>query len=144
MNPDFTDLLDAFSAADVRYLVVGAYAVMAHTRPRTTNDLDVWVEPTAQNASRVVHALREFGAPAVVTEQELTTPDLIVQIGVPPRRIDILTSLLGVSFSEAWDGRLMARIGSTERPIIGRDALIRNKRAVGRPRDLDDVEALGG
>lgn len=145
MNPDFVALLRELSAAEARFLVVGAFAVTFHSRPRATGDLDIWVEPTSGNAARVVEALRRFGAPAgEVSVEDLVKPDLVFQIGVPPRRIDVLTSLTGVSFEEAWDGRATGRIADLECPYIGREALIRNKRALGRTRDLADLELLEG
>ncbi len=145
MNPDFVDLLRAFAAADVRYLVVGAYAVSLHSRPRGTGDLDLWVEPTPDNAVRVMAALKEYGAPvANLAAEDFTTTDSVVQIGVAPRRIDLLTTLTGVSFAEAWPLRVEGSIGDVACPVIGREALVRNKRALGRPRDLADLEMLGG
>jgi hypothetical protein len=144
VNPDFVDLLRALSAAEARFLVVGAYAIAFHARPRATGDLDVWIDPTPANAIRVYSALRAFGAPLTdLSENDLTQPELVYQIGVAPRRIDILTSLTGVSFAEAWEAKSPGRLGEAECFFIGREALIRNKRALGRARDLADVEALG-
>jgi hypothetical protein len=129
--------------AGAEYLVVGAHALAAHGRPRATGDLDIWVRPTAGNARRVHAALAAFGAPLdELTVEDLTQPDLIYQIGVVPARIDILTGISGVEFAEAWAGRMTIRIGELEVPVIGREALIRNKRAAGRPRDLADVAEL--
>ena len=144
MNPDFLDLLRALSAAEAQFLIVGAYAVSLHARPRATGDIDVWVDATSENASRVFQALRAFGAPlSELSEADLATPGIVFQIGVPPRRIDILTSLTGITFAEAWPGRVTTRIEGIECPFIGREALVRNKRALGRPRDLADLELLG-
>jgi hypothetical protein len=143
VNPDFVALLRELSVAEARFLVVGAYAVTLHARPRATGDLDLWVEATPANASRVLAALRGFGAPLQnLSEADLARPDIVYQIGVPPRRIDLLTSLTGVSFDEAWRDRATSRIGDLDVPFIGREALIRNKRALGRPRDLADLEYL--
>jgi hypothetical protein len=143
MNPDFVDLLRAFIGADVRFLVVGAYALAHHGRPRATGDLDVWVEPTTANAPRVVSALATFGAPmADVTESDFATPGVVFQIGVPPGRIDVLTELTGLAFDEAWPGRDAGRFGDLTVDFIGRDAFIRNKRATGRAKDLGDIERL--
>jgi len=144
VNPDFLDLLRALSAAEAQFLIVGAYAVSLHARPRATGDIDVWVDATSENASRVFQALRAFGAPlSELSEADLATPGIVFQIGVPPRRIDILTSLTGITFAEAWPGRVTTRIEGIECPFIGREALVRNKRALGRPRDLADLELLG-
>jgi hypothetical protein len=143
VNPDFVALLRELSAAEARFLVVGAYAVSFHSRPRTTGDLDVWVEPSPANAARVIRALASFGAPMLdLGEADLEKPDMVYQIGVPPRRIDLLTSLTGLAFEEAWAGRVPGHLGEIEVPFIGREALIRNKRALGRPRDLADLESL--
>jgi hypothetical protein len=143
MNPDFVDLLRAFAAADVRFLIVGAYALAHHGRPRATGDLDVWVEATPANAARVMQALAAFGAPLQdVTEQDFSEPGVVFQIGVPPARIDILTELTGVSFAEAWPGRDRGRFGELSVDFLGREAFIRNKRATGRAKDLGDIEGL--
>lgn len=145
MNRDFDEMLAALSAAGAEFLVVGAYAVAVHGRPRATGDLDLWVRPTADNAERVWRALAAFGAPLQeLTTEDLTRPDLIFQIGVPPARIDVMTGISGVSFDEAWPNRVMVPVAGRTTPVIGRDDLIRNKRATGRPRDLADLAELEG
>jgi hypothetical protein len=136
-------MLYAFSEEGVRYLLVGAFAMAAHDKPRTTGDMDLWVEATAENASRVMRALARFCAPlAGVNTEDFASPDVVFQIGVAPRRIDVLTAIDGVAFEEAWPERLVARVAGLDVPVIGRSHLIRNKRAAGRPRDLADAEAL--
>jgi hypothetical protein len=143
VNQDFLDLLRSLSDAEARFLVVGAYAVSFHGEPRATGDLDVWVEPTPENAARVHRALAAFGAPLdELTVTDLHTPGVVFQMGVPPRRIDILTSITAVSFDEAWPERVEGRYGEVRFPLIGREALIENKRALGRPKDLLDLELL--
>lgn len=143
MNPDFVDLLRAFIAAEVRFLVVGAYALALHGRPRATGDLDVWVEATPDNAGRVMRALAAFGAPlADVSESDLAREGVTYQIGVPPGRIDILTELTGLTFTDAWPDRLRRPFGDIEVDFIGRAAFLRNKRATGRPKDLGDIEGM--
>lgn len=143
MNPDFVDLLRALSGAEVRFLIVGAYALALYSKPRATGDLDVWVEPTPENAARVIEALKAFGAPlADVHPSDFSQAGIVFQIGVAPRRIDILTELTGVTFQEAWSERVRQRIGPCEADFIGRRALIQNKRTLGRPKDLADLEAL--
>jgi hypothetical protein len=143
MNPDFVDLLRAFAEREVRYLVVGAYALAHHGRPRATGDLDVWVDPTPSNASRLMSALVAFGAPlSDVTEADFARPGVVFQMGVPPGRIDILTELTGLTFEDAWPGREAGRFGELTVDFLGRDAFIRNKRATGRTRDLGDIEGL--
>jgi hypothetical protein len=143
MNPDFVDLLHAFNAHEVTYLVVGAYALAAHGRPRATGDLDIWVKPDAENASRVMRALGAFGAPLdQVRAADFTVPGIVFQMGLPPGRIDILTDLTALTFEDAWSTRVEGELGPVPVAFIGRDAFIRNKRATGRARDLGDVEAL--
>src|SRR3989442_14614229 len=143
MNQDFIDLLRAFADAEVRFLVVGAYALALHGRPRATGDLDVWVEATPQNAARVMRALAAFGAPLTeIAEADFAHEGVTYQIGVPPGRIDILTDLTGITFHEAWAERVRRPFGPVEVDFIGRASFIRNKRATGRPKDLGDIEGL--
>ena len=143
MNPDFVDLLRAFTAADVRFLIVGAYALALHGRPRATGDLDVWIDATPENASRLMIALREFGAPLdQIAESDFISPGVVYQICVPPGRIDILTQLTGLTFAEAWPARLLKAFGDVEAPFIGKAAFLKNKRATGRPKDLGDIEGM--
>ena len=144
MNQDFLDLLSAFTDHNVRFMVVGAYALAVHGRPRATGDLDVWVDPTPENAANVMRALHQFGAPAgQVTADDFSRPGLVLQMGLPPVRIDVLTELSGLTFEEAWLGRASAPFGPLTVNVIGREAFIKNKRATGRARDLGDIEALG-
>jgi hypothetical protein len=142
-NRDFSELLAAFAAAEVRYLVVGGYAVAHHARPRFTKDLDVWVEPTPANAARVWRALTAFGAPLTdVRLEDFTDPDAVYQIGVAPNRIDVLMGIPAVEFSGAWSRRSEGNYGGQRVHFLSREDLIANKRAVGRPQDMDDVRAL--
>lgn len=146
MNPDFVEFLAALVARDARFLVVGAHALAVHGVPRATGDIDIWIDRTPANVARVWRALADFGAPADalgVRPDDLETPDLVVQIGIPPRRIDLLTGVTGLEFEEAWATRVVHRVGALEIPFLGRDALVRNKRASGRYKDLGDLEALG-
>jgi hypothetical protein len=136
-------MLSAFIAGGVEFLIVGAYALAAHGVPRATGDLDFWVRPSDENARRVLQALDVFGAPLHdLSAEDLTQPDLVYQIGVEPVRIDILTEIDGVAFDEAWAGRVVSEIDGLRVPVIGRAELIRNKRALGRTKDLADIEAL--
>ena len=145
MNQDFLDLLRAFIDREVRFLIVGAYALGVHGRPRATGDLDVWVDPTPENAARIMDALEAFGAPLQeVAAADFSRPGVVFQMGLPPLRIDVLTELSGMTFAEAWSDRLSAAFGPLTVDVIGRDAFIKNKRATGRARDLADIEALGG
>jgi len=135
----------SLKAARARFLVVGAYAMAAHGVPRATGDLDVWVEPTEENAPRVFGALARFGAPLQalgITLRDLLAPGVVCQIGLPPRRIDVTTVIDGVEFAEAWEDRLEGWLGPVRVSYIGREALIRNKEAAGRAKDLADLELL--
>lgn len=143
MEPDFVEMLSALNAAGAEFLVVGAHAMAAHGVPRATGDLDIWLRATPPNAERVLDALRRFGAPLFgLTALDLVTPGVVFQIGVAPVRIDLLTSVSGVEFDDAWPGRLPVSVAGTPFAVIGRDALLRNKRATGRPKDLVDAETL--
>jgi hypothetical protein len=143
MNQDFVELLRAFVAADVRFLIVGAYALALHGRPRATGDLDVWVEASPENARNVMAALAAFGAPmGDISAADFARPGVAYQIGVAPGRIDVLTDLTGLTFDEAWSDRLRHAFGDVEVDFIGRSSFIRNKRATGRPKDLADIDGL--
>jgi Nucleotidyl transferase of unknown function (DUF2204) len=143
VNSDFKDLLQALNDANAKYLVVGGMALAFHSRPRFTRDLDIWVEASPTNAQKVYSALGTFGAPLDnLAQNELEDPDLVFQIGIEPVRVDILTSVTGVDFDEAWRARETGTYGDTPVFIIGRDQLIKNKRATGRLQDLADIEQL--
>ena len=143
MNPEFNELLSALYVAEARFLVVGAYALALHGHPRSTGDLDIWVEPTPENAARVMQALRRFGAPlGKVREADFSRPGIVFQVGVRPLRIDLLTDLTGLTFEEAWPDRMIHRFGPFEAPFLGKESFIKNKRATGRPQDLVDAEQL--
>jgi hypothetical protein len=146
MNEDFRDLLGALLEAGARFLVVGAHAMAVHGVPRATGDLDVWVAVDPENADRVVQALARFGAPLAaigISRTDFLRADQVVQIGLPPRRIDLLTSISGVGFEDAWAGRVTHEVAGVRIPFLGREALVRNKRASGRTKDRADLEALG-
>lgn len=146
MPHDFRDVLAELVRADARFLVVGAHALSVHGVPRATVDLDVWVDASADNARRVWAALAAFGAPLEaldIAESDFTLPDKVIQLGLPPYRIDILTGVSGVSFSDAWDGRVEDLFDGVRVPFMGRAAFILNKRASGRLKDLADLESIG-
>ena len=143
MNPDFVDLLRAFIAADVRFLIVGAYALALHGKPRATGDLDVWIDATPDNTARVMRALAAFGAAlGDVSVGDFSRPGVTYQIGVVPGRIAILTELTGLTFNDAWPGRMRHPFGDVDVDFIGREAFIRNKRATGPAKDLGDIEGM--
>ncbi len=143
LNADFRDLFAELNDAGADFLVVGAYAVMAHTEPRYTKDLDVWVRPEASNAERVHAALTAFGAGvANLSVGDLAEPGVFFMMGLPPNRIDVLTAIDGVEFGEAWSRRVESRYGDQPVNLLSVEDLIRNKLTVGRPQDLIDVEKL--
>ena len=143
MNRDFVEMLSALSAAGAEYLIVGAYAMAAHGWPRATGDIDIWVRPTSDNAERVLRALKAYGAPLFdLTALDLTRPDTVFQIGVPPGRVDILSGVSGIEFEEAWATRITTHLAGVEVTAIGFEALLKNKLAAGRPKDLADIAWL--
>jgi len=141
LHEDWIAFLRLLRGHRVRFLVVGAHAVAAHGRPRLTADLDLLVEPTLENGRRVVRALEEFGFSGLAPER-VRQPDLVVFLGREPFRIDLLTSIDGVTWRSAWEGRLRGELGGVPLAFLGRSQLIRNKKAAGRPKDLADVALL--
>ena len=143
LNPDYRDMLSALSAEGVEYLVVGAYALAAHGLPRATGDIDFWIRATPENAGRVWSALQRFGAPlGDLTPEDLASPGTVFQIGVAPRRIDLLTSIDGVDFESAWSRRESRAIDGLSVPVLSREDLLLNKRSTNRPKDQLDAEWL--
>lgn len=127
------------------FLIVGAHALALHGYVRATGDLDIWVRPDPANAEKVWQALVLFGAPIEatgLTRKDLAQPGIVYQIGLPPRRIDLLTEISGMTFDDAWAERVVEAVGSLQVPFLGRESLIRNKKATGRAKDLSDVAAL--
>jgi hypothetical protein len=144
-NPDLLDLLDALSETLAEHLLVGAHAMAVHGVSRATGDVDLLIRAEPENAARVLRALQIFGAPLDahgVTLDDLCREGTVYQMGLPPRRIDILTSITGVSFEQAWRGRASATLAGRAVCVLGLEELKRNKRATGRPRDLLDLELL--
>ena len=143
MNSDFRDMLSALSDENAEFLVVGAYSLAAHGVPKSTGAIDLWIRPSPINAKRVSGALKRFRAPLrELTVEDLTTDDVVFQIGIAPRRIDLLTSITGVAFEEAWEDRMQVDIEGVPLAVISRDHLLQNKRATGRPKDMADVAWL--
>lgn len=143
MEPDFLDMLTALNAAAVKYLLVGAHALAWHGRPRATGDLDIWIEASPENAQRVMQALEAFGAPLVdIQAADFAQAGMFYRFGQPPLRIEILTTLSGLSFEEAWRHREHGNFGPVPIEVIGLADFIRNKRASGRPQDLVDADSL--
>ena len=143
LTPDFIEFIESCAARDVRFLIVGGYAVAAHGHPRATKDLDVWILADPANADRLIQALDDFGMGSIgLTRDDFLEPDVVIQLGFPPVRIDILTSVSGVSFDDCWDNRIVVNVGSVEAGLISAPDLIANKRAAGRPQDLVDADIL--
>jgi hypothetical protein len=145
LNSDFRDLLILLVDNGTEFVVVGAYAVAFHGAPRASGDIDLFVRPSPANAERVYDALTRFGAPlasAGVVSADFARPDTVYQIGLPPRRIDILTRISGVTFDEAWASRTTAEVEGRPVGFIGREALLKNKEASGRPKDAADIARL--
>jgi hypothetical protein len=143
MNRDFAEMLKALAAESVEFLVVGAYAVAGHGIPRATGDIDLWVRSTPANAARLWRALEQFGAPrSRVSPESFTQPDVVYQIGLPPNRIDFLTTIDGVAFDDAWAEKVPCVVSGIAFNILSLRHLVENKRATGRPQDLADVARL--
>jgi hypothetical protein len=145
VQPDFRDLLALFNAHKVEYVVVGAYALAFHGAPRFTGDMDILVRPGVRNARRIVAALAEFGFASLgLTVDDFKRTGRVVQLGVAPVRIDLVTSLTGVSWKEAAAGCRLGKYGDLRVRFLGKKEFIKNKRGIGRAKDLADIEALGG
>lgn len=143
LAPDFNEFCASLTASGVEFVVVGAYAVAFHGAPRFTGDLDVLVRPTLENGRRLIAAIREFGFPAdAIDPDQIASGTKVIQMGVEPVQIHVMSALSGVAWDEAWAGRVTGRFGDRDVPFIGRAELLRNKRAAGRLKDLADVEAL--
>ena len=135
--------MSALSGEKAEYLIVGAYALAGYGLARATGDIDILVKPDLGNSKKVYKALQVFGAPLTEIQPDtFSQPDIIFQMGVPPRRIDVITSITGVSFEDAWAHRVTRRIEDLDLPVLSIDDLILNKTATGRPKDLVDVEWL--
>jgi len=142
-NSDFKEPLSLLNEAQVRYLVVGAYAVIEHAEPRYTKDLDIWVCPDRENADRVYTALKEFGAPLVdITADDFTNREIVYHMGRPPARVDVLMGLKGLEFEASWQDRIVSTYDDVPTQFLSPQDLIINKRLVGRSQDLMDVENL--
>lgn len=140
---DFSEFLRLLDAKGVRYLLIGGYAVGYHGYPRATNDLDIWIAVSEENAARMVEALEEFGFAAPELSADLfLRPDSIVRMGIPPMRIEVLTTISGVTFEACYPSRVRGQLGDTPVTLISLTDLKQNKRASGRYKDLDDLEHL--
>ena len=143
LNDDYRDILRAFSTERVRFLLVGAYAMAAHGYPRATMDIDLWIDPSADNVTAVLRALEQFGAPMEeISAKDLSEENLVFQIGVAPRRIDVLTGVSGLTFADAYANSIEIDIEGTSARVLCLNDLIKNKRASGRKQDAADLEVL--
>jgi Nucleotidyl transferase of unknown function (DUF2204) len=142
VSKDFEELFALLNAQGVKGLIVGGYAVTYHAKPRYTKDIDIWIEPTRENVERLLQALDEFGFGSLGLKAEDFSPGRFVQLGQPPNRIDLLTAIKGVAFDEAWESRVEDLFGEQRVCFLGKEELIQNKKAVGRPKDREDVRVL--
>lgn len=143
LNPDFRDILSSLNRAKVDFIIVGAFALSSHGRPRATGDIDIFLRNSTENAERVIEALRDFGAPLDgISSEDFTSDDNVVQIGVEPRRIDLMTRISGVSFDEAWDNKLPVSIDGLDIFVLSKSDLLKNKSAADRGKDKGDIEWL--
>lgn len=143
LKADFKDFVASLNAAGVEYVVVGAYAVAFHGIPRFTGDIDFFVAPSRENGEKIVECLRAFGLGALnLTPDDFVDPDRVIQLGVAPNRIDLLTGIEAVSFADVYARRAQTEIDGLQISFISREDLIRNKRATGRPQDAADVARL--
>lgn len=142
-NPDFKDLFSIFNEENVEYLVVGAHAVIYYSVPRYTKDLDVWVNPSRENAERVYRALARFGAPLQnISIKDFQEKDLVYQLGIEPNRIDVIMGIAGIEFASAWKKKRESTYDGVPIHILGKESLIKAKKAAGRPQDLLDLDKL--
>jgi hypothetical protein len=143
LNRDFKEFIQSLNDNRVRYLVVGGYAVAFHGHPRYTKDIDIWIEMNPENATNVVNTLKQFGFGSLnLKEEDFLAPDQIIQLGYPPSRIDLITTLPGVDFVTCYISRIMIEVDGTQVNFIDLDSLKKNKRASGRHQDLADLENL--
>jgi hypothetical protein len=143
IHPDFRDFILALNSNKVEYVIVGSFALAFHGHPRATGDIDIWIRPTSLNAQAALKALKDFGFENIDLKEDDILSGKIIQLGYPPVRIDIITALDGLTSDELWDSRQLGKFGNLEVTYIGRGAFIKNKRALGRHKDLADLEMLG-
>lgn len=143
-QPDFKELLALFNKQGIEYIIIGAYALAYHGAPRFTGDIDLYVRPTKENATRIIAALSSFGFGSLgLKEEDFQKPEQVIQLGVPPVRIDLITSITGVTWEQANAGKVAGQYGDVDVHFLGRNQYAQNKRATGRKKDLADLEALG-
>ena len=140
---DFREFIELLIKNKAEYLIVGGYAVGIHGHPRYTGDLDIWLNPTPQNAEKILKSVNEFGFSSFkLTKEDFTKPGNVIQLGYPPLRIDLLTEIDGVTFDECFKNRKEVIMGDIKMNFIGYNDLLKNKKESGRPRDIDDIDNL--
>lgn len=139
---DFRDVVASLNGCDVEFVIVGAFALAYHAKPRATGDIDIWVRPSPENATKLLSALADFGFSSVGLTQSDILSGKVIQLGYPPVRIDLLTDLDGVSADEVWSERVLGKFADQPAHYMSKRCLILNKKAVGRPQDLADLDAL--
>lgn len=145
LHPDFKEFLQLLNAHQVKYLLVGGYALAIHGYPRNTGDMDIWYQRDPDNINRLLYVLRDFGFTSTgLTTKDLSEPEIVIQLGYPPVRIDLMNSISGVSFDEAFERRISVQAGDIEISCISLNDLKQNKKAAGRFSDLSDLEQLEG
>ena len=143
VHPDFSDFISVLNRRRVQYVIVGAFALAYHGEPRATGDIDLWIRPMSRNAQLLLRAIRDLGFKSLdLTEEDLLSGK-VIQLGYPPVRIDLLTRLDGLTADEIWASRKTGKFGNHRVTFLGKKAFIKNKRAVGRHKDLADIESLG-
>lgn len=143
LSPDFKEFVQLLNKNDVQYMIVGGYAVGIHGHPRYTGDLDIWLLPTQENAGKIIRSIQEFGFGSLpITEDDLQQEGMVIQLGYPPLRIDLLTSIDGVRFDECYTNKKVVTIDELQVNFIGYHDLIKNKKASGRHQDLGDIDNL--
>lgn len=143
LNPDWSEFVELLNESGVEYLVIGAFALAFHGLPRATGDIDFWVRNTSENAGRLLSALDRFGFSSLgLKAEDFMSPNAVIMLGRPPRRIDLLTGIDGLEFDESWQRRVLGHLGSMPVYFISRDDFVKNKLAAGRPKDLIDAEAV--
>lgn len=145
LSPDLREFIELLNSKEVKYVIVGGHAVVFHGYPRLTVDVDFFVECSAENARRLEEVMHDFGFSSLgLTAKDFLEPGQVVQLGRAPNRIDLLTSLSGVTFEEAWQTKVAAKFGDLSVFILGRESLVKNKKATGRPQDLADLDNIAG
>jgi hypothetical protein len=144
IQEDFKELLILFNENNVEYVIVGSYALAFHGAPRYTGDIDIFVRSSSENAGKIIAVLNDFGFASLgLKSSDFQQPDQVIQLGVPPVRIDLITSITAVSWEEAIDGSEQGKYGDTQVRYLGKKEYVKNKKAIGRKKDLADLEAIG-